>query len=144
MLPARYLEASSSFTRAPLLLPRTQLSLGLCVCSASIRNSHKTRNVQPIKCVGVNMKLTVMSLMFLVAVVVPAYAGLTQRGVDRYQPIDPRAYPVPVPIFLVYDEITESLYESYQYRALPQCQRFYVRYQRSDGQIALGNERRCD
>jgi hypothetical protein len=90
------------------------------------------------------MKVTGAGMMFLLAVVVAARAGLMQSGLDHSQPIDPRAYPAPIPIFLVYDSITESLYESYQYRALPQCQRFYVRYQRSDGRSALGKERRCD
>ena len=93
---------------------------------------------------GRGMKTTTLGAALLAITIVPASAGLTQTGAPDRQLFDARAYPAPVPIFLVYDGITESMYESYQYRTLPQCQTFYVRYRRIDGMTNLSKERRCD
>jgi hypothetical protein len=90
------------------------------------------------------MKTTALGAALLALTIVPASAGLPATAAPDQQLVDARAYPAPVPIFLVYDGITESMYESYQYRTLPQCQTFYVRYRRIDGMTNLSKERRCD
>jgi hypothetical protein len=46
--------------------------------------------------------------------------------------------------FDVYDEITESIFESYRLYHPHECRDFYVRKHRSDGKVYVDKLRRCD
>jgi hypothetical protein len=49
-----------------------------------------------------------------------------------------------VPVFRVYDEMTESMHDNFQTYHPYECRNFYARYKRSDGTTIVAKLRRCD